>query len=94
VVTADKTISIDDKSKIIHVEPSGANVTLTLPASGIPEGFTIDVVNAKDGAYTVIQTEVGALKAKHPGLSQAYSSATAYWTGSDWFAIGDLTPVV
>ena len=94
IVTADKTISIDDKSKIIHIEPSGANVTLTLPASGIPAGFTIDVVNAKEGAYTVISTEAGTLKAKHPGLSQAYSSATVYWTGSDWYAIGDLTPIV
>jgi hypothetical protein len=94
VVTQNKTISIDDKSKIIHVEPDAASVTLTLPASGIPIGFTFDVINAKQGAFTVISTEAGTLKAKHPGLSQAYSSATVYWTGSDWFAIGDLTPVV
>lgn len=94
VVTEDKTISIDDKSKIIHVEPSGSNVTLTLPASGIPSGFTIDVINAKQGSYTVIETEAGTLRAKHPGLSQAYSSATVYWTGDNWYAIGDLTPIV
>ena len=94
VVTADKTVSIDTKSKILHIEPSTASVTLTLPASGIPVGFTFDVVNAKEGAYTIIQTEAGTLKAKHPGLSQAYSSATVYWTGSDWYAIGDLTPIV
>lgn len=94
VVTQNKTISIDDKSKIVHVEPDAASVTLTLPASGIPVGFNFDVINAKQGAFTVISTEAGTLKAKHPGLSQAYSSATVYWTGSDWFAIGDLTPVV
>jgi len=93
VVTQNKTISIDDKSKIIHVEPDAASVTLTLPAFGIPTGFTFDVINAKQGAFTVIATEAGTLKAKHPGLSQAYSSATVYWTGSDWFAIGDLTPI-
>lgn len=93
IVTQNKTISMDDKSKIIHVEPDAASVTLTLPSSGIIKGFSFDVVNSKQGAFTVIKTEAGTLKAKHPGLSQAYSSATVYWTGSDWFAIGDLTPI-
>lgn len=93
VVTANKTLDISDRSKILHIEPSGASVTITLPSSGVDTGFFVEIVNAKEGAYTLIETASGTLKAKNPGLSQRYSAATAYWTGSDWFAIGDLTPI-
>lgn len=92
-VDQDATLSIDDQAKLIHVEPAGASVTITLPDSGVEVGFFVEIVNAKAGAFTHIVCETGELKAKHDGLSQRYSAATVYWTGADWYAIGDLTPV-
>jgi len=93
VVTENKTLSATDRSKILHIEPSGSQVTLTLPTSiGLPTGYFIEVVNNKEGSYTLLQPEAGTLRAKNPGLSQRYSAATVYWDGTEWYAIGDLTP--
>tara|TARA_A100001015_G_scaffold230221_1_gene260436 strand:+ start:87 stop:776 length:690 start_codon:yes stop_codon:yes gene_type:complete len=91
VVTADKTIASGDKSKIFHVEPAGTSVTITLPVVDMEAGFFIEVVNGIEGKFTLIQPEQGVLKAKGTGLSQPYSAATVYWTGTQWYAIGDLT---
>ena len=93
VVTENKTLSLADRSKILHIEPTGSQVTLTLPTSiGLPTGYFIEVVNNKEGSYTLLQPEAGTLRAKNPGLSQRYSAATVYWDGTEWYAIGDLTP--
>ena len=90
-VTSDKTISIDDKSKILHINPSGGSVKITLPVANMESGFFIEVVNCTEGKYTVFEPEQGELKAKGTGLSQPYSAATVYWDGSQWYAVGDLT---
>jgi hypothetical protein len=92
--TSNHTIELDDKSKIIHIKPSGAYVELFLPSSGLEEGFFFEVVNLEEGKYTKISPMQGTLQAKGNGLSQKYSAATVYWTGTHWHAIGDLTPTV
>lgn len=93
VVTENKTLSLADRSKILHIEPTGSQVTITLPVSaGFSAGYFIEVVNNKEGSYTLLQPETGTLRAKNPGLSQRYSAATVYWDGTEWYAIGDLTP--
>ncbi len=94
VVTQNKTLTYGDRSKILHIEPTGSQVTITLPTSaGFSSGYFIEVVNNKVGSYTLLQPEVGTLRAKNPGLSQRYSAATVYWDGTEWYAIGDLTPI-
>jgi hypothetical protein len=94
VVTQNKTLAYGDRSKILHIEPTGSQVTITLPtSSGFSSGYFIEVVNNKEGSYTLLQPEAGTLRAKNPGLSQRYSAATVYWDGTEWYAIGDLTPI-
>jgi len=92
-VDQDITLSHDDQAKLLHIEPAGESVTLTLPNSGVEVGFFVEIINAKEGSFTHIICETGELKAKHDGLSQRYSAATVYWTGTDWYAIGDLTAI-
>ena len=90
-VTGNKTISPDDKSKILNIEPSGASVVLTLPSVGIEDGFFFEVVNCLDGKFTILAPDQGQLKAKGTGLSQPYSACHVYRHNSSWYAIGDLT---
>jgi hypothetical protein len=90
-ISFNKTIDASDRSKIFHVEPDGASVTIFLPSTGIEDGFFIEVVNALEGKFTTLSPSVGQLKAKGTGLSQAYSAATVYRHNSSWYAIGDLT---
>lgn len=90
-ITVNKTIDASDRSKIFHVEPDGASVTIFLPSTGIEDGFFIEVVNLLEGKFTTLSPSVGQLKAKGTGLSQAYSAATVYRHNSSWYAIGDLT---
>lgn len=89
-VTGNKTISSDDKSKILNIEPAGASVTLTLPST-IPNGFFFEVVNCLAGKFTSLEPDQGQLKAKGTGLSQPYSACHVYRHNSSWYAIGDLT---
>lgn len=90
-ITSDRIISISDKSKILHIKPTGESVKLILPVTNMESGFFIEVVNCTEGKYTTLEPEQGELKAKGTGLSQPYSAATVYWDGSQWYAIGDLT---
>ena len=90
-ITADKTISLEDKSKIINVEPSGAFVSITLPSTGIDDGFFFEVVNCLEGRYTTLVLDQGVLKAKGTGLSQPFSACHVYRHNDSWYAIGDLT---
>lgn len=90
-VTGNKTISVDDKSKIINVEPVGASVTITLPSMGIEDGFFVEIVNCLEGKFTTLAPDQGELKAKGTGLSQQYSACHVYRHNNSWFAIGDLT---
>ncbi len=90
-ITDNRTISIDDKSKILNVEPAGASVSITLPSTGIDDGFFFEVVNCLEGKFTTIAPDQGVLKAKGTGLSQQYSACHVYRHNSSWFAIGDLT---
>jgi hypothetical protein len=90
-VTGDKIISLGDKSKILNIEPTGASVTLTLPSTGIPDGFFFEVVNCLEGKFTTLVPDQGQLKAKGTGLSQPYSACHVYRHNSSWYAIGDLT---
>jgi hypothetical protein len=90
-ISFNKTIDASDRSKIFHVEPDGASVTIFLPSTGIEDGFFIEVVNLLEGKFTTLSPSVGQLKAKGTGLSQAYSAATVYRHNSSWYAIGDLT---
>jgi hypothetical protein len=90
-ITDNKTISMDDKSKILNVEPAGASVSITLPSTGIDDGFFFEVVNCLEGKFTTISPDQGVLKAKGTGLSQQYSACHVYRHNSSWFAIGDLT---
>ena len=94
IVSDDKTISYGDLGKILHIEPTSSSVKITLPVLDADQkGFFVEAVNTLEGKFTEFSVEVGELKAKGSGLSQAYSAATIYWTGEHWFAIGDLTPV-
>ena len=90
-ITGNKTISIEDKSKILNVEPEGASVSIVLPSTGIDDGFFFEVVNCLEGKFTTIAPDQGVLKAKGTGLSQQYSACHVYRHNSSWFAIGDLT---
>ena len=90
-ITGNKTISTDDMSKILNVEPEGASVSIILPSTGIDDGFFFEVVNCLEGKFTTLAPDQGVLKAKGTGLSQQYSACHVYRHNSSWFAIGDLT---
>tara|TARA_Y100000004_G_scaffold165945_1_gene197253 strand:+ start:23119 stop:23871 length:753 start_codon:yes stop_codon:yes gene_type:complete len=85
-VTADFTFDVTKTGFLYQCKPSGAKISITLPASA-EVGVNFTVNNCLEGK-TVDFTNLA--NARGTVLGEQFSSATIYFDGSAWYGIGDF----
>lgn len=85
-VTEDITLTNDQTGTIINSKPTGSNINISLPTSGL-DGVTFSILHCGSGSTT---TFIGTLLARGNALAEQYSACTIYWGGDGWYAFGDL----
>ena len=85
-VTTNYTLSASDHGKYIMCKQP---ITITLPSSGLPDGFQCVLFNDSTGTIT-ISTAI-AFKSKGNLLENLYGAAHLVYNNSTWIALGDLS---
>lgn len=85
-----QSVLASHESALIQCDTTGANTNLFLPVSGIPAGFTIEVIKGSYDTNSVfVQPVSGSVFTKTGGFSRLrmavpFERSTFYWNGSSW----------